>query len=414
MAYEKELCLLSDSLLEILNLIKIKYDCPICKELLEVHNKINLYNIYLTDVNDFESSVKSLYNDIHSKITNEARMLSLRSGIFEISYLPKGKNPIYSSEGIWSRENRKVAKPARIIQKLLKTKFSCKEYENFSNYLKSEIITAQFKIVEGEDIAFYYNSDHYFAISSTLGNSCMRHDKCQDYFELYVDEAKMLITLKGDKITGRAILWEIGGKTYMDRVYTCYDYLIDSFYDYAKKNKWIVRNSNCLLHSENIQLWLTPDDNYNKAVSLKLIIPIKSNYNYFPYLDSFRYYNGQQNYITTDFTLGEYTLDDTEGSYNKYYIQTCPICGRSEMIYSCDAVAEGFEYSNYDGECYCQDCCVYCEGIDDYVSVQDTIVDVYVDINETQEYPLDYLKTNSDFVEINHVWYSTDYPFEDE
>ena len=34
----------------------------------------------------------------------------------------------------------------------------------------------EIKLVKGEDIRYWYNSENYYAITNTLGNSCMSHE----------------------------------------------------------------------------------------------------------------------------------------------------------------------------------------------------------------------------------------------
>ena len=141
--------------------------------------------------NSEESSVmKVLREKIETLINDEARMLSFRYNAFEISYLPKGKQAIYTSANTWGRENSQTAKPARIIQKILNREFKCKEFEDFSNWIKNEILEAgEFVLVSGSDITKYYNEENYVEVKGTLGNSCMRYDTCQKYFKVYEDHA---------------------------------------------------------------------------------------------------------------------------------------------------------------------------------------------------------------------------------
>ena len=41
-----------------------------------------------------------LEKEINSRITDYARQLTIRLGTFEISFLPKDKEPVYASEGV--------------------------------------------------------------------------------------------------------------------------------------------------------------------------------------------------------------------------------------------------------------------------------------------------------------------------
>ena len=83
----------------------------------------------------------------------------------------------------------------------------------------------------------------------------MRYTECQKYLDIYVDHCKMLVLLNKntDKISGRAIIWEIDGKTLMDRVYYTEDHMLDIFINYAKEHKWYYRESNSLLDTGDTQ-----------------------------------------------------------------------------------------------------------------------------------------------------------------
>ena len=409
------LVLLSDGLRDILEGVKQKHNCKIAEDLLEADSLI--YSCVHLEQDkkwnclyegQYDTAIKIIKQSIGQRINNEARMLSFRYNTFEISYLPEGKEPVYADHGIWSRQNRQSAKPARIVQKLLTNKYSCRDFENFSNWLKAEMVcSGEFKVVEGKDISKYYLDKNYYKVDGTLGNSCMRYAECQPFFCIYEDNAKMLVLLKDEKVLGRAILWEIDGKTYMDRVYVCMDYLETNFIDYAEQNKWIHRETQALLTDGEYQWWLGPEANYKKAFQVDLSINLNVVYPYMPYLDTFRYYDKESNSIHTNPERGDITLSETEGEYiNNYDEYSCARCGHSEDVHIGDA-PETLSYSQYEDAWYCDDCCIYCEGIEDFICITTETVDVYIDRDETELYPLQYVKEHSDnFVEINEKWYS--------
>jgi len=98
---------------------------------------------------------------LENVITENVSMLSVRENVFEMSFLPKGKDPKYglplpSGERTWSKENRQTGKPAKIVKKLISYKgFTDQDYEIFNNQLKVCIENNYvFKLVKGEDIRF--------------------------------------------------------------------------------------------------------------------------------------------------------------------------------------------------------------------------------------------------------------------
>ena len=120
---EKMLPLLSDGLRKIIENIREKHPgCDIAKELLLADDLIigynDLYNRLCWDKSAEISVMTVIREKIETLINDEARMLSFRHNAFEISYLPKGKQAIYTSTNTWGRENRQTAKPARLIQRI--------------------------------------------------------------------------------------------------------------------------------------------------------------------------------------------------------------------------------------------------------------------------------------------------------
>jgi len=358
----KLLPILSGSFRELLNSLE---ENDIVKKILEADKQVETLNIVIDCLED------SVYNitveRIKSLITDEVRMLTFRPGDLEVSFLPKDKEPEYTEDGKWARKNRQTGKPARIFQKLLKTEFKQKDWEIFSNLIKSEICDCNsFEIVSGEDIRNWYCEANYYQIKGTLGNSCMRYSDAQSYFDIYVDHAKMLITTKNGGLTGRALLWEIGDITLMDRVYTVEDYMIECFYDYAKEHKYWIRKNNSLLNTGNSQWWYTPDDNYQTINDREFSIKLKKDYEYFPYLDSFRYLKDGTLYTHWKDSCCE--LDSTDGSYTESDCTwECENCGRVYHSYSEDECPDEMRYSSYYDGYLCEYCSWYCEYIDDYV-----------------------------------------------
>ena len=336
-----------------------KKDDPIAKEIYsidkDVEDLLRIKNYVPLSLRD-----KIIEKILDDRLTGEVSMLSVRIGGDDpnISFLPKDKKPEYTADGTWARRNRQDGKPARIFQKAIVKQFKQQEWEVFSNAFKAEVCNCNnFELVSGEDIRKWYNEENYYESKGTLGNSCMRYPSAQDYFDVYVDKAKMLITKKAGRLTGRAIVWEIDeNTTILDRVYTCFDYLYNCFIDYAKDHKWIIREDNSLLHTGEEQYWLTPDDDYNSAKHLSLKIQLDHSYEEFPYVDSFRYYNESENYLTTN--IDECALDSTDGDWCRNSI-SCECCGEVYYGYSEDELPDGLHWSEWGDGYYCDNCCYW-------------------------------------------------------
>lgn len=413
--------LLSDGMIDTLKSILETTESTIASELLEAHNAIVAYNqdfFWMSNEVDRELLKSSLLKRVDELITDEVRALSIRKDVFEISFTPKGKELCYSSFGTWSRENRQTGKPGRVIKKLMKFDYKERDIEIFNNLLKAHMIsTGNFKIVEGSDITKYYHEDTYYKISGTLGNSCMRYDECSNYFGIYEDHAKMLVCFKNGLVMGRALVWEVNGITYMDRVYTCEDYIEEQFFTYAKENGWYVRDCNGLLHSGDNQVWISPN---GENIYRNLKIVLKQHYDYMPYVDSFRYYDPNDNSINTCSTNGCINLDSTDGNYEGYPY-ACDCCGDIYMSDDEEETPDELRWSEYEEMYLCGNCRTWCEGLSDYIKDTTVTVDVITSCGE-EDFPEDFLMENevsltttnalgrSDlFVNINNVWYQADY-----
>lgn len=401
---------LSGKLRDILKAAKNDYpEDPIVKEILRVDR---IVEFYLKNESVLEEVKDIIYDEIKNSIKDEVIMLSGRFGEeFEVSFLPADKEPEYNSNGEWARRNRQTGKPGRIFQKLLKKEFKQVEWEVFVNRFKASMCcSTNFEIVSGEEITYWYNSEHYFACQGTLGNSCMKYNECESYFKLYEDKAQMLISRKNGLLTGRALVWKINDKvTILDRIYTCYDYLENCFRDYAKKNGWWIRNNNSLLNNGDEQGWYSPDDNYESVRYDEFRIHLDHRYDYFPYVDSFRYYNGED--CLSTHPIFQITLSNTDGSYDGSYRWCCDRCG--EVFYSDyeDDVPDGLHYSEHDGYYYCDDCCWWCEYLEDYISNSIDQYILHLDYGTTFDVPM-FAIEDIDTVCINGEYYIDDGTFE--
>jgi len=263
-----------------------------------------------------------------------------------------------------NRQPIRIGRGIRAILNSAKLKFTDSEIEQFVNKFKSEWdkmndIFRLFDLVEGDDIAFWYNSENYkLSNQGQLGNSCMRYEQCQGYFGIYIenpDKCKLLILRDQDddkKIKGRAIIWYLDSPEiiFMDRIYTNYDSDIDLFRQYALEKDWYYKEYNgSSSHTTIINKSgkITPD-----VLSVNLESERDSNYGAYPYLDTLKYFHYLTGLLTTDSsgsgkTRGSvYTLEDTEGSYTEN--QECEVCGGRERVEcgDCDG----------DGEVPCDEC----------------------------------------------------------
>jgi hypothetical protein len=222
----------------------------------------------------------------------------------------------FVSYHILNSDKVQYAKISKIINKLYPNMFSNKEIESFVNQYKAEIRNDLiFKIVDGYDIKKYYSVD-FTSEDGTIGMSCMRHNRCNDYFDIYCEnpgKIKLLILFKKsdntiklpqkNKIIGRALLWKsVNLKIIlMDKIYTS-NYLYNySFRKYAKDNNIVIID--------------------NDIKTYTILNPNK--YKYYPFVDTMFLYQPETGIITnkikfTDSNYKTYILDDIYGSYRLY------------------------------------------------------------------------------------------------
>lgn len=216
--------------------------------------------------------------------------------------------------GIWKYKKRKVIRIGKLINKLLDGKYNESVVENFINLYKSIIRENKtyFKVYRGNYIKKWYSENNIDNIG-TIGKSCMKFNRCQNYMDLYSnnpDKISLLVLFeKGmgkTKAIGRTLLWDMDKPKIkvMDRIYTSKDSDEFIFERYALNNNIFLTKHNNGLN--------------NFYVKLK---PLK--YEYYPYLDTLFLYQPHNGLLTDtinncDLNFDVYILDDTYGYYRLY------------------------------------------------------------------------------------------------
>lgn len=211
--------------------------------------------------------------------------------------------------------------------------------------------------VKGEDIRWSYLGDNYYEHNGDLGNSCMRYRNCQSYLNIYTEnpEKISLAVLKKDgKIAARSLLWDLKeteGSTYHDRIY--------------------FTNEETKLTLEAKLISLGYKDAYKGNPSLTAHLN-NVDFNYYPYMDSFRYLS-LGGAISTDGCLSyDYCLDCADGG-PRAGSGTCDCCGDSVNQDDLHEITRGRGRHDM----YCNDCSTYLED-GDTVNSDDAIYCEYV------------------------------------
>ena len=240
-----------------------------------------------------------------------------------ISFSPEKKVNGFSNP--YSIQNRDEIKIGKIIRNLSKDKtflykvdieITDKDIEDFVNIYKSTTNDKKFVVVNGDDIAKYYNENKYFSSCGTLGSSCMS-DMSKKTFKIYTDNPRkvqlLLLLDENDFVHGRALLWKLKkspceAKYFMDRVYTNKDSDMYKFIEHAKEKGFLYKkNMNCHTN-ENINFI------YNDIkIKGEIIVKLDGDVKEAPFLDTLCFLNKEKDQLSNIPSKKCYFLHDTDG-----------------------------------------------------------------------------------------------------
>jgi len=242
----------------------------------------------------------------------------------KISYLTEDRMKVIDSGQYWTSSRRFQAKPGAFISKLFKN-IPAKEVEKFSNLFRSQSIKPKFnfKIVSGESIRNYYHFDSYQSDRGTLGASCMKHEGCQRYLDLYVYNPQsislLIMTDDSGGLMGRALLWKFDSHKIMDRIYTvCDEDLLFYFKQWSTENGYLYKSE------QNWYNTMQFEQIGQKRQELKLSIKLDTDFRYLPYMDTFKFLDTKTSILYNYQHESKYlrTLCSSEGSsYERDYLR---------------------------------------------------------------------------------------------
>lgn len=291
--------------------------------------------------------VVSEYKSPRSRKTYQYVKFDNGEGVYNIEKLQKVDPniiPMYTK----GRQDMNVGRAMRALLITAKIDFTNKELEDFVNYFKSTVDLfggrfSKFYLVSGEKIRYWYHLDNYLELMGSLGSSCMRYDESQEYLDIYVanpEVCNLLILKEGDKIVARALIWTLNdGKKFMDRVYYINESDLNLFREYAKKNGWYAK----YINGSSADSSVFDPGGTRTSISYMLVNVKHSEYDYYPYMDTLKYFNPGERTLSINKNSETYELEDTDGSYT--YCEYCNGSAKVECRY-CDG----------NGELDCDDC----------------------------------------------------------
>lgn len=243
----------------------------------------------------------------------------------QLSYLDSSRYAAIDSDGceFWTSKRRYRAKAGKVFRRVL----TCLEIE-FNDQGLSELAEAYARYVsihhvgdipeveylKGEDVRWGYHEENHASDSGTLGSSCMRYERCQSYFDIYVEnpDTFTLAVIKVDgKIAARCIVYE--GK-YYSRIY----YISDAY------------RNHMVNHFESKGM----SDVYNNNDGPQFFELDKYEFEEYPYMDTYQYLDGHKLNVDED----GIELSCTGGGYSGGDTILCDCCGytyhEDDVIYS--------------------------------------------------------------------------------
>jgi len=284
----------------------------------------------IVDIIKGESSVASKLAELLGQdVKTNYNFIKIADDPAKLNFVPDSQATRRLAAGTSDAELFAAASNPTTIGRLVKSIFNSNkipvtddELERFGNLFRSYASllsnTESITIVTGDQIKKWYHEKNYAGREGrdgTLNKSCMRHDDCQEFFDIYTlnpDIVSMVIKVNDEgRLEARALLWQTDKGPYLDRVYSLKP-------DVEK----------------TLELWAEMKVDglmkYNTIGGERLHVRIKPHkmYGQFPYMDSFCYYlrdgDPEQevgatllNYVKDDAPENLYLLHDTEVGYEK-------------------------------------------------------------------------------------------------
>ncbi len=353
------------------------------------------------DVSNILSNLKTkvgveFWNIINNKqdVTTDFNTLGISDKNDELFFLSDIKTQkIFNDGGDPFGKNKQAMKIGRVARAILSKNnivVNDKEIEDFVNDYKAQFDIVKnkdkkvelIKLVEGDDIKFWYSEHKYQdegLYGTELGQSCMRYDKCQRYFDIYTmnnRQCKLLIYLnENNELKARALFWKLShpeNSYYLDRIYSIYGYdkmvLANWICENAPGEEPIIFYDKCPRH----------DRVSTRSISSAYIhLDNGGSFDYYPYMDTFKYYSpDNDSKLSAD--EGDLELESTDGTYSDTGVY-CDYEGcsypESDTVYSdfheVNMLRDNAVYSEFHSSYLWEKDAVFSERREDYLNKDD-------------------------------------------
>lgn len=349
----------------------------ISKRLREKLEKVGLFNSEIFSDGCFERADR-YYLDISSDGSSISYITGDRISRFKSVDSGCGK----LEDNVWNEELRKKfaikARPGRVIQAVYGMELPYSDQRKV-RFMLADLSDYQIMVLEGNDIAKYYNEDNYDENIGVLGSSCMRYCP-SSFFEFYKQYCQMIVVMRisTSKIVARSIFYpsveSANGyiaRPMMGRIYASDDIFYDMMKSYGIEKGYYIFNG-----GYSATEFIIGHDKYMRISEFKPYMItqnlINDEFAFLPYIDNFEYSLVLDNGMTIITPEREYIPDgtsyeswrenqDTEGTtgygYASDYCEGCSFpCG------DCWKAEHGGWYGDdSDDPCYdcyedCSDC----------------------------------------------------------
>lgn len=314
---------------------------PIAERLVADSFSMETYTTVATLIDLDDGNIDRFTYTIPNKFTDFITSDEMSHINIEKESLPTSKGRIYdimkNNKELYERYRTSI-KIGRLVNKLYPN-----EYKPNGDGSIEELVDAiklsrtrkfdRFDIVEGEDIVKYYDEGSYdeeASNGSELGNSCMSAKKCGEYIKFYAENKGVKLVIlrsnKGDKILGRALLWDIShvnGKErdgkFMDRVYFTHNHQKELFLEHAKNNGWFHRYAQH--NSASGKMWNPDTEEYDYLIFKTKSTFKKSSNDKYPYMDTMKWLYVNKGYLANSVQYKEkddevFFMEDVNGEYH--------------------------------------------------------------------------------------------------
>ena len=275
-------------------------------------------SLFESILSNFDSRFKDVIFQIRDVLP--LNYIDVDSNTGKVSYLLKDKIKEVPKNEFYTTSKRTTTTIGKLLMKLDFEKVLDKcDIERISNYFRGIFRKITIEVLEGEDIKMAYLEDNYApengCITSTLHRSCMRHSKCQSYFDFYIAaHAKIAVLFNEQRqIEARALLWEVGpNKYYLDRIYSITPFIHLGFVN-AVKSKYDIdyyRIDGKIFNAHTYKEYLGGLSELNYSITSEELKTYEGN---FPYVDSLYIFIKSLGMICTPSVR---CLHDTYGGYS--------------------------------------------------------------------------------------------------